>query len=74
MSSLMDELLQEARGLQGKSIAESSRRVYESRLRVYRYCCENELKVPAEPITSHSAASINIENLYKKLWMKSFDF
>ena len=47
----MDELLQEARGLQGKSIAESSRRVYESRLRVYRCCCENELNVPAEPIT-----------------------
>lgn len=51
MSSLMDELLQEARGLQGKAIAESSRRVYESRLRVYATCCERELQIPAEPVT-----------------------
>ena len=51
MSSLMDELLQEARGLQGRSIAESSRRVYQSRLRVYMSCCRTHLHVDPEPIT-----------------------
>lgn len=50
-SSLVDELPQEARRLQGESIAESSRRVYESRLRVYVSCCRPQLHVETEPIT-----------------------
>lgn len=52
MQPLMEELLQEARGLQGRSVADSSKRAYESRIRVYMKCCEHELQVPAEPITT----------------------
>ena len=45
MSALMDELLAEAHGLQGKSVVMSSRRMYESRMRVYTSCCNNDLHI-----------------------------
>ena len=51
MASLIDELLAEARGLQGKSVADSSRRLYESRMRVYTNCCQNELHIEPQPVT-----------------------
>ena len=50
-STLLNDLLREAQGLQGKSVAESSKRVYQSRIRVYETVCENELHIEPEPIT-----------------------
>ena len=51
MSALMDELLAEAHGLQGKSVVMSSRRMYESRMSVYTSCCNNDLHIDPQPAT-----------------------